>query len=71
MIYAVQFSDKNWYRARVDSIEGRSVGITYIDYGNTENILIENLRVLTPDMMSLKAQVKDVLLIQCFIILFT
>ncbi|CAC5408616.1 TDRD1_4_6_7 [Mytilus coruscus] len=56
MVYAAQFSaDNNWYRARVDSITGDSVAVTYIDYGNTENLLAEKLRLLYIDMTSMKS----------------
>ncbi|XP_076103467.1 tudor domain-containing 6-like isoform X3 [Mytilus galloprovincialis] len=56
MVYAAQFSaDNNWYRARVDAINGDSVAVTYIDYGNTENLLAEKLRLLSIDMTSMKS----------------
>lgn len=58
MVYAAQFSaDNNWYRARVDAINGDSVAVTYIDYGNTENLLAEKLRLLSIDMTSMKSAV--------------
>lgn len=58
MVYAAQFSaDNNWYRARVDAINGDSVAVTYIDYGNTENLLAEKLRLLSFDMTSIKSAV--------------
>lgn len=58
LVYAVQFSeDKNWYRARVDSIDVTTADVTYIDYGNKEKVPFQRFRELKPDMVSMKAMV--------------
>ncbi|XP_045471417.1 maternal protein tudor-like isoform X3 [Harmonia axyridis] len=47
-IYAVCSADSNWYRGSVISFNDDKVTVTYIDYGNTEDVTFSNLRELDP-----------------------
>lgn len=37
-------TDDQWYRAEVLSIEGTSIQVRYVDYGNEETVDLSNLR---------------------------
>ncbi|XP_068618170.1 maternal protein tudor-like isoform X2 [Battus philenor] len=48
--------DDNWYRARVRDTKGSKVVVTYVDYGNEQEINVSDLRTITPDLIKLPAQ---------------
>ncbi|XP_013172201.1 PREDICTED: maternal protein tudor-like isoform X2 [Papilio xuthus] len=48
--------DDNWYRARVKDTKGNKVIVTYVDYGNEQEINVSDLRTITPDLIRLPAQ---------------
>ena len=61
---ALFHEDNGWYRAKVVSVEGQSVTVFFIDYGNTETVKIGNLRcasdfVLAIPALSTKCHVSD------------
>ncbi|XP_059144788.1 tudor domain-containing protein 1-like isoform X2 [Physella acuta] len=45
-----------WKRVKVESMKGQEVVAFYIDYGYSDTVKIENLRLLTPDTLALPAQ---------------
>uniref|UniRef100_A0A672KST2 Tudor domain-containing protein 1 n=1 Tax=Sinocyclocheilus grahami TaxID=75366 RepID=A0A672KST2_SINGR len=50
---AVKFSlDRNWYRAEVQSVDvaRRVVSVFYIDFGNEENVTLDNIRPLSENI---------------------
>ena len=48
---AAQFNeDKLWYRARVTHLNGSKVTVSYIDFGNSEDVELSSLKVLPKDM---------------------
>ena len=51
------FSDGNYYRASITSIDGTNVGLFYIDFGNTDNVPIKNIFTLSSRFTSIPAQV--------------
>ncbi|XP_063903150.1 maternal protein tudor isoform X3 [Zophobas morio] len=52
-LYAVKGSDTNWYRGRVTKIEETKVTVTYVDYGNSEEVEVDALRELALEFMQL------------------
>ncbi|KPJ08016.1 Maternal protein tudor [Papilio machaon] len=48
--------DDNWYRARVKDTKGNKVIVTYVDYGNEQEVDVSDLRTITPDLIRLPAQ---------------
>ncbi|XP_013146687.1 PREDICTED: maternal protein tudor-like [Papilio polytes] len=48
--------DDNWYRARVKDTKGNKVIVTYVDYGNEQEVNVSDLRTITPDLIRLPAQ---------------
>ncbi|KAF2901435.1 hypothetical protein ILUMI_04750 [Ignelater luminosus] len=50
-VYAVHSSDGNWYRGQVESVESENVKVIYVDYGNSEEVSISELRNLTPKFL--------------------
>ena len=42
--------DGRWYRATVESLEGNSAVVCYVDYGNTSSVALEHLRALPPSL---------------------
>jgi staphylococcal nuclease domain-containing protein 1 len=50
---AAKFSeDEEWYRARVERVQGTNATIKYIDYGNSETVPTTRLAVLPPAFVS-------------------
>ena len=48
---AAQFSeDELWYRARITGTSGRQATVTYIDFGNSENVDLSALKCLKPEL---------------------
>lgn len=46
-----KFSEDNaWYRARVQKIDGQTVTVFFVDYGNLEETSIRNIRALSEDL---------------------
>ena len=47
-------SDKQWYRASVESAakDGSSYDVFYVDFGNRESVTADRMRPLTPDLLS-------------------
>ena len=41
--------DDGWYRAVIDEVNGTSVSVNYIDYGNAESLNIQRIKVLSND----------------------
>jgi staphylococcal nuclease domain-containing protein 1 len=52
-VYAARFSDNQWYRAKIEKIDGDKAHIFYIDYGNKE-VLFKSELIELPH--SLKAE---------------
>ncbi|XP_037935636.1 staphylococcal nuclease domain-containing protein 1 [Teleopsis dalmanni] len=52
---AAQFSaDKQWYRAKVERVQGQSATVLYVDYGNKEVVPFNRLASLPPSFTSEK-----------------
>ena len=58
-IVAAKFAfDGNWYRARVDAIDlDGNIRLTYVDYGNSDELQVSEIRKLKPEFASLPLQV--------------
>ena len=41
--------DDGWYRACVEEVDGKSLTVKYIDYGNSEHLSIDRVKVLNTD----------------------
>ncbi|GBL89545.1 Tudor domain-containing protein 1 [Araneus ventricosus] len=52
MVYCCLSGDGCWYRGLVKEILTKSIRVIYIDYGNDEEILIDNLKELSDDLFS-------------------
>lgn len=48
--------DDGWYRAVVTKVTGSTVGVTYLDYGNSEVIPMSRVKVLSSKFTVLAAQ---------------
>lgn len=54
-----QYSEDNeWYRARVLEVNGQGALVLYLDYGNSENVLMSSLKSLPPKLTKLAPQAK-------------
>lgn len=62
VIYAARFSDGNWYRGKVISVDEKNVTVKFIDYGNVETVTIEDLRELTPEFQELHMLAVEVII---------
>ena len=51
-----QYEDGGWYRARVTEVQGQSISVFYIDYGDTATLPLSSIRNLRPEFLSLPAQ---------------
>lgn len=53
MAVAARYSiDGNWYRAKITCLpESRMVTVYYVDYGNSETLLWDQLRVLDQSLI--------------------
>ena len=51
-----QYEDGGWYRAQVSRVEGESIDLFYIDYGDTATLPLGSIRPLKPEFSSLPAQ---------------
>ncbi|XP_005100406.1 uncharacterized protein LOC101849772 [Aplysia californica] len=58
-VYACQY-EGTWYRCQVCEVKGSIVSVKYVDFGNSEERSSEDLRMLSPELMSL-----PVYLIRC------
>ncbi|XP_020712473.2 maternal protein tudor-like [Athalia rosae] len=43
---AAQSQDQNWYRATIENVTDTGVTVRFIDYGNTEEVSLESIKVL-------------------------
>ncbi|KAL9980435.1 hypothetical protein ACROYT_G009026 [Oculina patagonica] len=50
------YEDGGWYRAKVTAVQGQSVDVFYIDYGDTATLPLSSIRSLKPEFSSLPAQ---------------
>lgn len=50
--------DKRWYRGIVTGFKKKKVTVFYVDYGNSESILKENLRLLPKEFLEIPMQAK-------------
>lgn len=57
--------DNNWYRARVLQNYGKSVKVFFIDYGNTETVALENVRVAPDYVLSIPALSTKCVVVDC------
>lgn len=48
--------DDNWYRAMVRGTRGKKVVVAYVDYGNEQEVDVNDLRTITTDLIKLPAQ---------------
>ncbi|XP_041361192.1 tudor domain-containing protein 7-like isoform X1 [Gigantopelta aegis] len=54
---ALYNEDKNWYRAQVLSeIQDEMVKVTFVDYGNTERVSVDNIRPLSAEIAHIPVQ---------------
>ena len=51
-----QYEDGGWYRAQVTQVEGESISVFYIDYGDTATLPLSSIRTLKPEFSTLPAQ---------------
>ena len=51
-----QYEDGGWYRAQVTQVQGQSISVFYIDYGDTAALPMSSIRALRPEFSSLPAQ---------------
>lgn len=51
-----QYEDGGWYRAQVAQLDGESVNVFYIDYGDTSTLPLKKIRTLRPEFAALPAQ---------------
>ena len=51
-----RYEDGGWYRAQITQVQGNSIEVFYIDYGDAATIPLSNVRSLTPEFSSLPAQ---------------
>ncbi|CAK9298605.1 unnamed protein product [Gordionus sp. m RMFG-2023] len=56
---ASKFSDNEWYRARIEKINGPAITIFYIDYGNREITDASRLTFLPSHFVSISPQAKE------------
>nr|KAG5696920.1 hypothetical protein BaRGS_015884 [Batillaria attramentaria] len=57
---ALYAEDQLWYRASVLSIHGQQIKVRFVDYGNAELVDRENVKPISPDILS-----KPVMAIEC------
>ncbi|XP_069127026.1 uncharacterized protein [Argopecten irradians] len=56
MAVVAKFSeDEAWYRAVVES-EGKTISVRFVDYGNTDSVAVESLRLPSASLMEVPAQ---------------
>ena len=48
--------DDGWYRAVVTKVNGKTIGLRYIDYGNSEELPLARVKVLNARFTELSAQ---------------
>ncbi|XP_018571230.1 maternal protein tudor isoform X2 [Anoplophora glabripennis] len=53
LLYAVKSDDGNWYRARVINISDTQASVSYIDYGNGEDVDFDKLRQLSDKFLEI------------------
>jgi len=51
-----QYEDGGWYRAQITQVQGESIHVFYIDYGDTATLPLSSIRSLRSDFSSLPAQ---------------
>ena len=51
-----RYEDGGWYRAQVTGVQGESIDVFYIDYGDAATLPMSSIRSLKPDLSSLPAQ---------------
>lgn len=54
-VVSLYSEDGAWYRAVVET-DGKEVGIRFIDYGNTDSVAIDSLRLPSANLMEVPAQ---------------
>ncbi|CAL8395540.1 unnamed protein product [Arctogadus glacialis] len=50
------FTDEQWYRAEVRSLDGSKLSAHFVDYGNDSQVNIKDVREITPELVKIKAQ---------------
>ncbi|XP_071965838.1 tudor domain-containing protein 15-like isoform X2 [Antedon mediterranea] len=56
MSCCAKYSDGSWYRAKILKIKGQEAAIQYVDYGNTSDTEINELKPLLPNFANLPEQ---------------
>lgn len=51
-----RYEDGGWYRAQVTQVQGDSIVVFYIDYGDTAVLPLSSIRTLIPEFTALPAQ---------------
>ena len=51
-----QYEDGGWYRAQITQVQGESIHVFYIDYGDIATLPLSSIRSLRTDFSSLPAQ---------------
>merc|ERR1719239_39316 len=55
-VAALYAFDGNWYRGRVDKVNGDKAKVLFVDFGNTEIVKCQDIRPFPYDMYSFNAQ---------------
>ncbi|XP_056437499.1 tudor domain-containing 6 isoform X13 [Gadus chalcogrammus] len=50
------FTDEQWYRAEVRSLDGSKLSAHFVDYGNDSQVNIKDVREITSELVKIKAQ---------------
>ncbi|KAJ3606163.1 hypothetical protein NHX12_025684 [Muraenolepis orangiensis] len=50
------FTDKQWYRAEVISIDGDKISVHFVDYGNDSQVEVKDVREMPPELAKTRAQ---------------
>lgn len=71
-LVSAKFSDGSWYRAKIrrSSPVKKEAEVTFIDYGNQDNVAFSNIRPLDPKFRSLPGQAHEARLRYANLVIF-
>ncbi|KAI8501531.1 Tudor domain containing 15 [Branchiostoma belcheri] len=55
-VLAMYTVDDQWYRAQVLSVEGSTVNVLYVDFGNSEAVGLERMKYISPEFLETPPQ---------------